>query len=62
MIPDSAVRPPQTARILQKGRDVSQDIEIDRLAIVPQWAGTEVKINDAWYLLLAEEEIMAYVD
>ena len=61
VIPDNAVKPPQTARVLEKGRDVSDDIELDRLAIVPQWAGTEVKVQGEWYLLLPEEEIMAYV-
>ena len=61
VIPDNAVKPPQTARVLEKGRDVSDDIELDRLAIVPQWAGTEIKVQGEWYLLLPEEEIMAYV-
>jgi co-chaperonin GroES (HSP10) len=40
---------------------VSEDIELDRLAIIPQWAGTEVKVQGDWYLLLPEEEIMGYV-
>jgi co-chaperonin GroES (HSP10) len=53
--------PPQTARVLEKGIDVSEDIELDRLAIIPQWAGTEVKVQGDWYLLLPEEEIMGYV-
>tara|TARA_R110000737_G_scaffold345742_1_gene374628 strand:- start:1591 stop:1740 length:150 start_codon:yes stop_codon:yes gene_type:complete len=48
--------------ILEKGSDVSEDIELNRLAVVPQWAGTEVMINDNWYLLLEEEDIMAYVN
>jgi chaperonin GroES len=61
VIPDNALTPPQTARILEKGIDVSSDIELDRLAIIPQWAGTEVKVQGDWYLLLPEEEIMGYV-
>jgi|TARA_R110000782_G_scaffold108027_3_gene196460 co-chaperonin GroES (HSP10) len=61
-LPDLAIKPPQTAMILEKGSDVSEDIELNRLAVVPQWAGTEVMISDNWYLLLEEEDIMAYVD
>jgi chaperonin GroES len=60
-IPNSITIPPQTARVLEKGIDVSEDIELDRLAIIPQWAGTEVKVQGDWYLLLPEEEIMGYV-
>jgi chaperonin GroES len=60
-IPNSIKIPPQTARVLEKGIDVSEDIELDRLAIIPQWAGTEVKVQGDWYLLLPEEEIMGYV-
>jgi chaperonin GroES len=60
-IPNSITIPPQTARVLENGIDVSEDIELDRLAIIPQWAGTEVKVQGDWYLLLPEEEIMGYV-
>ena len=59
--PDSAIQPSQDALILEVGADVDQ-VEAGKVALVPQFAGTEVKFKGEWYLLLPESEIMAYVE
>ena len=59
--PDSAIQPSQEAHILEVGADVDQ-VEAGKVALVPQFAGTEVKFKGEWYLLLPESEIMAYVE
>jgi co-chaperonin GroES (HSP10) len=59
--PDSAIQPSQEAQILEVGADVDQ-VEAGKVALVPQFAGTEVKFKGEWYLLLPESEIMAYVE
>ena len=59
--PDSAIQPSQEAHILDVGAYVDQ-VEAGKVALVPQFAGTEVKFKGEWYLLLPESEIMAYVE
>ena len=59
--PDSILQPSQEAQILEVGADVDQ-VEAGKVAIVPQFAGTEIKFKGEWYLLLPESEIMAYVE
>ena len=59
--PDSSIQPSQEAQILEVGADVDQ-VEAGKVALVPQFAGTEVKFKGEWYLLLPESEIMAYVE
>ena len=60
-LPDIAIRPSATAFIHEVGSDV-KDVEPGKTAVVPQFAGTEIKVRGVWYLLLPESEIMAYVE
>lgn len=59
LLPDTSIRPSQLAVVLEVGRDVEEDIPLNEVVVVPQFAGTEVQVGDEWYLLLPETEILA---
>ncbi len=69
IIPDSAKEKPLEAKVIalgtgktdKDGKAVAFDVKVGDTVLIGKYAGTEVKVSDATYLLLREEEILAIV-
>lgn len=69
IIPDSAKEKPLEAKVIalgtgktdKDGKAVAFDVKVGDTVLIGKYAGTEVKVNDAAYILLREEEILAIV-
>ena len=67
VIPDSAKEKPSegtvvavgTGRILDNGQKVPVEVKIGDKVIYSKYGGTEVKIDDEEYIILAEKDILA---
>lgn len=67
VLPDSAKEKPQegtvvaigTGRILDNGQKVPHEVKIGDKVIYSKYGGTEIKIEDGEYIILAERDILA---
>ena len=48
-----------TGRILNDGQKVPMDVKVGDRIIISKYAGTEFKVDDAEYLILREDDILA---
>ena len=67
VLPDSAKEKPQegtiiavgTGRVLDNGQKVPIEVKIGDRVVYAKYAGTEIKIGQDEYVILAEKEILA---
>lgn len=67
VLPDSAKEKPSegtvvavgTGRILDNGQKVAIEVKVGDLVIYSKYGGTEVKIDNEDYIILAERDILA---
>ena len=70
IIPDTAREKPQTAKVVavgtgrvnDKGEVFPLDVKAGDYVLIGKYAGTEIKIEDEDYLILAEKDILAVVN
>lgn len=70
VLPESAKEKPQEGRIVavgagnrnDKGERIAIDLKIDDVVLYAKYAGTEIKLDDAKYLILRETDILAVVE
>lgn len=70
VLPESAKEKPQEGRIVavgsgnrnDKGERVAVDLKVDDVVLYAKYAGTEVKLDDAKYLILRESDVLAVVE
>ncbi|MDR1816655.1 MAG: co-chaperone GroES [Puniceicoccales bacterium] len=69
IIPDSAKEKPQEATVIalgtgkkdKDGKDVPFDVKVGDAVLIGKYSGTEVKLGDAEYILVREEEILGVI-
>ncbi len=69
IIPDSAKEKPQEATVValgtgktdKDGKTAAFDVKVGDRVLIGKYAGTEVKVDDAEYILLREDEILAVI-
>lgn len=67
LLPESAKEKPRQGKVLavgpgktdDKGRSCPLDVKVGDRILFSSYAGTEYKANDAEYLILAEEDVLA---
>lgn len=59
-LPDKAAEKPKTAKVLKVGKDVKEIKAGDRI-VYKSYSTTEVKVDNAEYVLVKEEDIIATV-
>jgi chaperonin GroES len=70
VIPDTAKEKPQRGTVIAVGagrRDddgerIPMDVEVGQQVLFAKYAGTEFKLDDEEYLILAEKDILAIVE
>lgn len=70
VLPESAKEKPQEGRVVavgaglrnDEGERVALDVQVDDVVLYAKYAGTEVKLDDAKYLILRESDILAIVE
>ena len=69
ILPDNAKEKPQTGKviavgggkILDSGTKVPLEIKVGDTVCYPKYSGTEVKINEKEYIIIAEGDVLAIV-
>ena len=59
-LPDKAAEKPKVAKVLKVGKDV-KNVKVGDRIVYKSYSTTEVKIDDAEYVLVKEEDILATV-
>ena len=70
IIPDTAKEKPMKGKVIavgngsrnEKGEIRPLDIKIGDLVLFAKWGGTEVKIDNAEYLIMKESDVLAIIE
>src|SRR3977135_4038261 len=70
VIPDTVKEKPQegiveavgTGRILDSGTRVPMELEVGDKVLYAKYSGSEFKVDDVEYLIIAEKDVLAIVD
>lgn len=69
ILPDNAKEKPQTGKVvavgagktLENGTKVSAEVKVGDMVYYSKYAGTEVKLDNKEYMILAESDILAII-
>ncbi len=70
IIPDSAKEKPQEAEVValgtgrkdEKGATVPFEVKVGDIVLIAKYGGTEVKVGDAKYTLLRQDDILGIIN
>jgi chaperonin GroES len=70
IIPDSAKEKPMTAeviavgsgRVLKDGKKLPPEVKVGDKVLIGKYSGSEVKLDEAEYLILREDEVLGIIE